>query len=76
MGPRIEAWKGAHLSGTYVCKKALEMSISFYMGPVGEHGVSVYQEIWESIGGLWKWIISVYGSSVRETWRGLLYCGS
>jgi len=40
-----------------------------HRGPVGEPGEGVH--LWGTVivGGLWKWSISLYGSSVRETWR-------
>jgi hypothetical protein len=44
-GAPFEAWKGAHLTGTYVYKKAVEMSISLHRVPDVEHGVSVYREL-------------------------------
>jgi hypothetical protein len=45
VGFRFEAWKGAHLPGTYVYKKDVEMSISLHRFPIVEHGLSVYREL-------------------------------
>jgi hypothetical protein len=47
------------------------MSVSLHRGPNGEPGKGpVYKELWEIVeGGLQKWVISLYGSSVRVTWR-------
>ena len=59
-------------SFTFVLKKALEMGISLHRGPTGNLGGSVYLELW---GGS-RNRASLYGSSVRGTWRGgLLYWG-
>ena len=47
-------------------------------GPIagtGEWG-SIDWELWEFVeGGLWIWSISLYGSSVRGTWRGGSFVG-
>jgi hypothetical protein len=50
--------------------KALEMGTFLHRGPVKYHGRSVHWELQEIVErGLWKWGISLYGSSVRGTWR-------
>jgi hypothetical protein len=67
---------GAHLPGTSVYKKTLEMNISLHSGPVGQHGVSVYREIIgivRIIGMLWKWSISLsMGALLRKPGLGTL----
>jgi hypothetical protein len=41
-----------------------------HRGPVGEPGEGVHLQGTVIVrGGLWKWSISLYGSSVRGTWR-------
>jgi hypothetical protein len=38
--------------------------------------MSVHWELWEIVErGLWKRVISLYGSSVRGTWRRVFYWG-
>jgi len=47
------------------------MGISLHMGFVGEPGGELISRGLSETdeGGLWKQIISLYGSSVRRTWR-------
>jgi hypothetical protein len=47
------------------------MGTFLHRGPVKYHGESGYRELWEVVErGLWKRGISLYGGSVRGTWRG------
>jgi hypothetical protein len=53
--------------------KALETGTFLHRGPVKYHGGggSVHREFWEIVErGFWKRGISLYGSSIRGTWKG------
>ena len=69
MGAPLGNSVGAHLPGL---TKALETGTFLHRGPVKYHGGgSVHLVLCEIVEtGLWKWGISLYGSSVRGTWRG------
>jgi len=78
MSLRWGAWQGASLPGTYVWKKALETGTSLHRGPGGREGGGGEVRSPRTLiveGRLWKRIISLYGRSVRGTWRGFLYWG-
>jgi len=52
------------------CRRFCRRVSLFVVVPLGNLGSrSVYRELWEIVGGLQKWSISLYGSSVRGTWR-------
>jgi hypothetical protein len=50
---------------------------SFHRGPAGDPGRGlVYRGRWKvNERGLWKWGISLWGSSVRGTWRECFFAG-
>jgi hypothetical protein len=48
--------------------RQVSLSVGFPLGNMGRG--SIYRELWEIVeGGLWKWSISLYGRSIRRTWR-------
>ena len=53
------------------------MGISLHRSPAGEPGRGfIYWGLWErDEGGLRKWSVSLFGSSVRGTWREVFYWG-
>ena len=53
------------------CKRLCRQMFIFVGAPLGNLGKgSIYRELWGIVeGGLQKWSISLYGSSVRGTWR-------
>jgi len=77
--PSRGIWGKFELSGD-VFKKALRrvsLSVGAHLGILGwGGGCSCYWKRWEIVGGLWKWNISLYGSSVREPGEELCYWGS
>ena len=51
-------------------RKALEMGISLHGGSVVQPGVSSSTRDFKRwLKGVWRWSISLYGSSVKGTWR-------
>jgi len=75
-GPRWGAWRGARLPGTYGWGGLWRRASLPIGAPLERMEGSIQRELWEIVeGGLWKQSFSLYGRSVRGTWRGLLYWG-